>query len=246
MIDAGAAIGQTGVWLIREHLAMTRFLFSLLLVFGAAAAAPAQTTPDTAVPSAVPANPYSTTVPVAGTSDAQRDAAISAALADVLQRVSPGFAAPPDVLAQASGYVRNYHYRRAASGGLELQVDFDPGAVGRMVAQAANAAGGALAGQPGVAGSAGAVAAAPAGSAIVWVEGIENDHALATLLSTLRNDPAMSDVIPVGAKGDGVLLQLTSDQPLATALAAVAGPTGHLAPVAQPHPGANATFRWVP
>jgi hypothetical protein len=245
MIDAGAAIGQTGGWLIGDYLAMTRFLLSLLLVLGAAAAAPAQTATDSAVPSAVPANPYSTTVPVAGTSDAQRDAAISAALADVLQRVSPGVAAPPDVLAQASGYVRAYHYRRAASGGLELQVDFDPGAVGRMVAQAANP-GGALAGQPGVAGSTGTVAAAQAGSATVWVEGIENDHALATLLSTLRNDPSMSDVVPVGAKGDGVLLQLTSDQPLATALAAVAGPTGHLAPVAQPHPGADAVFRWVP
>lgn len=224
---------------------MMRVLLSLLLAFGATAAALAQT-PDgaAATPAAVPGNPYSTTVPVAGTSDAQRDAAISAALADVLQRVSPGVSPPAGVLAQASGYVRDYHYRRAASGGLELQVDFDPGAIGRMAAQARNATSGALAGQPGAAGSAGA--AAQGGTATVWVAGIDNSHALATLLSTLRNDPVMHDVIPVAAEGDGVLLRLTSDQPLATALADLTGPAGHLAPAARPHPGADSTLRWVP
>ncbi|MGH8215075.1 MAG: DUF2066 domain-containing protein [Rhodanobacteraceae bacterium] len=225
---------------------MMRILLSLLLACGVAAGALAQTAAPAAAPAAVSANPYSATVPVAGTSDTQRDVAISAALAGVLQQVSPGFSAPPEVLAQASGYVRAYHYRRAATGGLELQVDFDPGAIGRMVAQAQNAVTGTVAGQPGVAGSAAAVAAAQAGTGTLWVGGIENDHALAALLSTLRNDPAMSDVIPVAAEGDGVLLQLTSDQPLATALAGLTGPAGHLAPAAQPHPGADDSFRWVP
>lgn len=221
---------------------MLRVLIPLVLALGVAAGALAQTTtsPATATPSA---SPYSTTVPVAGTSDDQRSAAIAEALGQVLQQVSPGFTAPPDVLAQAPGYVRDYHYRRAASGGLELQVDFDPGAVGRLVAQAQNAAG-ALAGQPGTGASAGAVA--QGGTATLWVDGIDDSHAFAALLSTLRGDPALHDVIPEAAEGDGVLLQVTSDRALTDVLAGLAGPTGHLAQAAQPHPGADAALHWTP
>lgn len=225
---------------------MLRISLSLLLALGIAAAAIGQTPPPPAAPqAAAPASPYSATVPVAGTSDAQRNAAIAAALTEVLQQVSPGFAASPDVLAQASGYVRNFRYSRAASGnGLQLQVDFDPGAVGRLIA--ANPAGGALAGTAPAAGSSAAPAAAQGGSGTIWVDGIDNSHAFAGLLSTLRGDTALHDVIPVGAEGDGVLLQIGFDQPLATVLAALTAPNGHLAMEQQPHPGADASLRWMP
>jgi hypothetical protein len=226
---------------------MLRISLSLLLALGMAAAAVAQTPPpaDAAPQATAPTNPYSATVPVAGTSDAQRDAAIAAALTQVLQQVSPGVAAGPDVLAQASGYVRDFRYSRAASGGgLQLQVDFDPGAVSRLLAT--NPAGGALAGAAPAAGSSAAAAAPQGGSGTLWVDGIDNSHAFASLLSTLRGDTALHDVVPVGAERDGVLLQIGFDQPLATVLAALTAPNGHLAMEQQPHPGADAAVRWMP
>ena len=227
---------------------MLRISLSLLLALGMAAAGFAQTPPPaTEMPQApAPANPYSATVPVAGTSDAQRNAAIAAALTEVLQQVSPGFTASPDVLAQASGYVRNFRYSRAASGnGLQLQVDFDPGAVSRLIA--ANPSGGTVAngGSP-ASGATAAAAAAQGGSGTLWVDGVDNSHAFASLLSMLRGDTALHDVIPVSAEGDGVLLQLGFDQPLATVLAALTAPNGHLAMEPQPHPGADVSLRWMP
>src|SRR6185437_13836649 len=84
---------------------MLRASVFLLCVLGAAGGAWAQAAQPLVAgapaPAAPQASPYSATVPVAGTSDAQR---------------------------------------RAASGaGLELQVDFDPGAIGRLVAQGGGA-----------------------------------------------------------------------------------------------------------
>lgn len=226
---------------------MLRISLSLLLALGMAAAAFAQAPPSAAeVPQVpAPANPYSATVPVAGTGDAQRNEAIAAALTEVLQQVSPGFTAGPDVLAQASGYVRDFRYSRAASGnGLQLQVDFDPGAVSRLIA--ANPPGGAIASSGKPAAGATTAAAAQGGSGTLWVDGIDNSHAFASLLSMLRGDTALHDVIPVAAEGDGVLLKLGFDQPLATVLAALTAPNGHLAMEQQSHPGADASLRWVP
>lgn len=235
---------------------MMRILLSLLLVLGVAALATAQTPPQAPPPTAnaAPASPYSATVPVAGTSDAQRSAAIAAALTQVLQQASPGFTPGADTLANASGYVRNYHYRRAASGaGLELQVDFDPGSVNRLVAQ-----GGAAAPATGAAGAAGSATAAagagnPAagtapssGTATLWVGGIDSSHAFASLLGLLRGDDALRSVVPVDATGDGVLLQVGYSAPLATVLAALEAPNGHLAPAAQPHAGADQSLQWTP
>ena len=227
---------------------MLRTFLSLFLATGIVTLAFAQAPPPAnAAPQGVaaPADPYSATVPVADTSDAQRNAAIAAALTRVLQQVSPGFAASPDVLAQASGYVRNFRYSRPASGnGLQLQVDFDPGAVGRLVA--ANPVGSTMAG--GATPAAGASTAAPAqgGTGTLWVDGIDNSHAFASLMSALRGDNALHDVAPVGAEGDGVLLQLGFDQPLATVVAGLTTPNGHLSVEQQPHPGADASLRWTP
>jgi hypothetical protein len=234
-------------------MAMLRFLLFLLLALGMAAAAAAQTAmPARAGAGAAPApagapasDAYSATVPVAGTSDAQRNAAIAAALAQVLQQVSPGFVAGPDVLAQAPAYVRNFGYSRAASGtGLQLRVEFDPGAVSHLIA--ANAGGVAAAGSAAPAAGSTAAAVAQAGIGTLWVDGIDNSHAFTGLLAVLRADDALHDVVPVAAEGDGVLLSLGFDRPLATVLADLTGPAGHLTMERQPHPGADASLRWVP
>jgi hypothetical protein len=233
-------------------MAMMRILLSLLLVLGVATWASAQTPPPAAGDATVaPASPYSAIVPVAGTSDAQRSAAIAAALAQVLQQASPGFTPSADMLANASGYVRNFKYRRATSGaGLELQVDFDPGAVGRLVAQGGGAppgAAGTTATSGGGAAAAGATGSTPAsGTGTLWVSGIDGSHAFASLLALLRGDDQLHDVVPVGAEGHGVLLQVGYSAPLATVLTALETPNGHLAQAAQPHAGADATLRWTP
>lgn len=222
-----------------------------LAVAGGAAAqtGPSAPTSVAAPPAAVtaePANPYSAVVPVAGTGDAARNTAIDAALTEVLQRVAPGLQPDPVTLAEASGYVRDFRYRRSPSGaGLELQVDFDPGAIGRLVAAgnpgASSAAAGAVTGAP-----APTTAVVQGGSGTIWVGGLANSHAFATLLSLLRADRDLHDVVPVAAAGNGVLLRLDFDAPLSGVVAALTGQGGHLGSAAQTHPGADATLRWIP
>jgi hypothetical protein len=234
---------------------MMRASVFLLCVLGASGGAWAQAAqpPVAGAPAAPQSSPYSATVPVAGTSDAQRSAAIAAALTVVLQQTSPGFTPSADMLTNASGYVRDFHYRRAASGaGLELQVDFDPGAIGRLVAQGGGAGAPATAGangaaSPATAGSAGAAGtAAASGTGKLWVGGLDSTHAFASLMSLLRGDDQLHDVVPIGARGDGVLLQVGYSAPLATVIAALEAPNGHLAQAAQAHPGADASLQWTP
>lgn len=221
------------------------FVLGTLLGMGTAwaqAAAPASP------PASGAGSPYAATVPVAGTSDAQRSAAIAAALTQVLQQVSPGFAAGPDVLAKASGFVRNYRYQRAAAGaGLQLQVEFDPGAVGRLVKQAGAAPAGAVASGAPAASAGPAAAPAPAGgTGTVWISGIDGAHAYADALALLRGDAQLHDVVPIAASGDGMLLQVGFDAPLASVLAALERPNGHLSAATTPHAGADASLRWTP
>ena len=234
---------------------MIRACMFLLCALGAAGVALSQAVPGagTAYAPADAASPYSVTVPVAGTSDAQRSDAIAAALKLVLQQAAPGFAPGADTVSNASGYVRGYHYRRAASGGgLELQVDFDPGAIQSLVVQSGASGSGSVAGTtPAAATSAGVAAggstpAASGGTGTIWIDGIRNSHAFASLLSMLRGDPQLHDVVPVAAQNDGVLLQLGYSAPLATVLAALETPNGHLAQAAEAHPGADASLHWTP
>jgi hypothetical protein len=233
-------------------MAMLRASLFLLCGLGIAGGAWAQAAPPPAagIPVAPQASPYSATVPVAGTSDAQRSTAIVVALTVVLQQTSPRFTPSADMLANASGYVRDYRYRRAAAGaGLELQVDFDPGAIGRLVAQgggtgAPAAAGGAA--PAGASSSASAGATAASGTAIFWIGGLDSTHAFATLMSLLRSDDQLHDVVPVGARDDGVLLQVGYSAPLATVVATLEAPNGHLAQARQAHPGADASLQWTP
>lgn len=83
------------------------------------------------------ASPYAVTVPVPDTSDAQRTAAFSGALAQVLARVAggqdlrgkPGYDA---ALKNAAALVRHFQYARAATG-MSLAISFEPGAVRHLV-----------------------------------------------------------------------------------------------------------------
>ncbi|HET6804605.1 MAG TPA: DUF2066 domain-containing protein [Frateuria sp.] len=112
---------------------LPRLLFAFLLLGCLAPAAWAQ------VPASAPGSPYAVVVPVTDTSEAQRDGAFATALAQVLERVAggqdlrskPGY---EDALKGAPGLVKQFQYQRAGSG-IVLQVNFDPGAVRRLITQ---------------------------------------------------------------------------------------------------------------
>lgn len=232
---------------------MPRIALLLMLGFGIAAGAWAQSAPGTATSAPAVANPYSATVPVAGTSDADRSQAIAAALKIVLQQVSPGFTPGDTVLSSASDYVRDFHYQRGAAGsGLDLKVDFDPGAVTRILKEGGAASGVAGTGatsanpaNPGVASSS-APGVPTSGTATLWIGGIDSSHAFASALAMLRGDSRLSHVVPVAAEHDGVLLQVDYSAPLATVLATLETPDGHLTQDASAHPGADASLEWNP
>ncbi len=84
-------------------------------------------------------SPYSVTVPVADTSEAQRDQAFATALAQVMTRVAggqdlrgnPGYA---EALGNAGSLAQKFQYQRAATG-LVLDVDFAPASVRRLIAR---------------------------------------------------------------------------------------------------------------
>lgn len=87
----------------------------------------------------VAGSPYAVVVPVADTSDAQRDQAFATALGQVLTRVAGGQdlrgnAGYSDALGKAASMVRKFQYQRAATG-LVLEVEFEPGSVRRLVSK---------------------------------------------------------------------------------------------------------------
>jgi hypothetical protein len=109
---------------------LSRFLFLLSLALLAALPAHAQ------VPA--PGSPYQVTVPVADTSETQRDLAFSTALGQVIARVSGGQdlrdkAGYADAIKQASGLVQQYQYQRGDAHTLSLQTTFDSSAVQRLI-----------------------------------------------------------------------------------------------------------------
>ncbi|WP_426687972.1 DUF2066 domain-containing protein [Rhodanobacter ginsengiterrae] len=104
-------------------------LATLLLVFAALPSLHAQ----------VAGSPYSVVVPVADTSDTQRDQAFSTALGQVLTRIAGGQdlrsnAGYADALGKAASLVQKFQYQRAATG-MILNVDFEPGSVRRLVSK---------------------------------------------------------------------------------------------------------------
>lgn len=135
-MDAAGAIGQTSIVFPPSvppmRLSILRLLrpFSFVLLLGLAVSHPLH---------AQAASPYSVTVPVTDTSDAQRGDAFASALSQVLARVAGGqdlrgMTGYDDALKNAAALVLHFQYARAA-GGLSLAVDFEPGAVRHLVNQ---------------------------------------------------------------------------------------------------------------
>jgi hypothetical protein len=77
----------------------------------------------------------------------------------------------------------------------------------------------------------------------LWVSGLHAATDYASLLATLRADPAVSQVATVEAENDGVLLSVKAAIPL-DALAANLAAGGRLLQ-GEAHPGADASLRWL-
>lgn len=216
---------------------MTRFLAAMLLSFALLFAAGARA--DGAAPAS---GAYAATVPVADTSDAQRDAALSAALAQVLDRLAPQAKPGADVLGQAPGFVRTYNYQRATGGsGFQLQVEFDPGSIQHLVQQLGGSSAASAPANPGTATTA-ATQQAAGGSGTLWMSGITDSADFAAMLAALDQSTALHNVTPVAAQSDGVLLKLDYDSPLADIVTALTA-DGHMQP-APAHDGADIALRW--
>jgi len=85
------------------------------------------------------ASPYAVVVPVADTSDAQRDQAFSTGLGQVLARVAGGqdlrdHDGYGEALGKAASMVQKFQYQRADTG-LVLNVEFEPGSVRQLVSR---------------------------------------------------------------------------------------------------------------
>ena len=144
-MDAGDAIRQTSRVISHIKIPMLMRLSRLLLVtllIGFAVLPSLHAQDQTAAAPSAPASPYSVIVPVTDTTPAQRDAAFSSALVQVLTRIAggrdlrsnPGY---DGAMKNPGSLVRRYQYQRAA-GGLSLQVDFEPGTVRRLVSTTLN------------------------------------------------------------------------------------------------------------
>lgn len=118
---------------------LSRLLFATLLLGLIAGLPPIARSQATPPP---PTSPYAVVVPVTDTSDAQRAQAFSAALGQVLARVSGGQdlrgkAGYDDAIQNAAGIVKTFQYQRGPGNppSLTLAVTFDQGAVQRLVTQ---------------------------------------------------------------------------------------------------------------
>lgn len=78
----------------------------------------------------------------------------------------------------------------------------------------------------------------------VWVGGLKSAMDYASLLSTLRADPSVSNVSTLAAQDDGVLLDVKASVPL-TALAASLAAGGRVLLEKTAHDGADATLHWL-
>lgn len=190
------------------------------------------------------ANPsFKASLPVADTSDAQRNHAFAVALGSILVRTAgqqvtgaPGFT---DALGNAASLVQDYQYQRAAEGASQpfvLSMEFDPSAV-QLLAQKLQQQ--LVAAQP-----AGAASAPAPQATTVWVAPLASAMDMARLLSALRADPKVASAEPVGADADGVLIRIESASGLAGLIASLQT-SGHLVQATDAHPGADASLRWV-
>ena len=112
-------------------------LLIVTLLLGFAGLPPLHAQSQVSANPAASGSPYSVTVPVTDTSDAQRDQAFALALGQVLTRVAGGQdlrsnGGYDDALKGAGSMVQKFQYQRAATG-LSVEVNFEPGTVRRLI-----------------------------------------------------------------------------------------------------------------
>ncbi|MDE1894185.1 MAG: DUF2066 domain-containing protein [Xanthomonadaceae bacterium] len=88
------------------------------------------------------------------------------------------------------------------------------------------------------------VIGATASTGKLWVGGLSSAMDYAKLLSLLHNTPSVQEVTTIGAQNDGVWLQVKATLPI-SGLAANLAASGRLLLQGQPHPGADASMRWL-
>jgi hypothetical protein len=185
---------------------------------------------------------FHATVSVADTSSAQRNHAFAVALGAVLTRNAglgisnaPGYT---DALGKAASMVQNYHYEHAAADASQpfrLQVSFDADSVRQLASSLQNQLSAAV-------NTTGVGPTSVTGR--LWVSNLNSAMDLARLLAAVRADNDVKLVEPIGAEGDGIMLQVDTRAPLSNVVASlVAGGTLHAAAVA--HPGADASASWA-
>jgi len=77
----------------------------------------------------------------------------------------------------------------------------------------------------------------------LWISGLQSAMDYANLLSTLRADPSVRQVMTIGAQNDSVLLSVKASMPL-SGLAANLAAGGHLLQ-GEAHQGADVSLRWL-
>lgn len=148
---------------------------------------------------------YTGEAPVASQSDADRAAALTAAMANAItaQSADPDALARPEIaraVARADRYVLQYEYR-PGSGGLVLVAQFDSAVIDRLLQRDAG-------------GDAAAAGDMPS-QALAWVGGIRGADDYVRLMAYLARNHFVRGAQPVAAQGDGLLLRLSlaSDLP---------------------------------
>lgn len=149
---------------------------------------------------------YAGEAPVASQSDADRAAALRAAMANAIaaQSADPAALSRPEIaraVAQADRYVLQYEYRHGGDG-FVLVAQFDSAVIDRLLQRDAG-------------GDAAAAAGDTPSQALAWVGGIRGADDYVRLMAYFARNHFVRSAQPVAAQGDGLLvrLSLASDLP---------------------------------
>lgn len=195
---------------------------------------------------------YTAQVPVASQADEERGAALKAALAQVVVKVSGDAAIvnKPEVakaIAAADKYVQQYQYAQevATENGqpqvrLNLVAQFDRDAVDRLIAEAAGSS------RPAAGDAAQAAPETQSGTYRVWVSGIASAEDYARLIGALRRNDLLRGLQVEQARGDGLQLRLDAASSLPRLLESLAGGPVHVLNAKPPVEGIDALLGMQP
>lgn len=195
---------------------------------------------------------YTAQVPVASQADEERGAALKAAMAQVIVKVSGDAAivSKPEIakaIASADKYVQQYQYAQEVvsengqpQARLNLIAQFDRDGVDRLVADATG-----LNRQP----AGDTPQAAPevqSGTYRVWVSGIASAEDYARLIGALRRNELLRNLQVEQARGDGVQLRLDAASSLPRLLDSLASGPIHVLNAKPPVEGIDALLGMQP